>query len=195
MKRLILMGGSPWLDGECGKDFVTTAFRYFPKRVRVAFCIFAQPESDWQETTDRNIEMFKSHEQSKSLEFKTMTTGNFEDVSKWADVIYLPGGSPSILMEKLAVAGDINVLWDNKVIAGSSAGADLFCEKFLYLQDRVFGAGLGWVKAVCIPHWRDDFDNYSTKDWDWAEQEALNRFPELPVLTIPEGRFIELTIK
>jgi peptidase E len=196
MKRLILMGGRPWLATDEGERFANTLFRYFPKEVKLAFCIFAQPESDWEETRVWNINLFNRFKGKRTIDYQTVTPENFAEVSNWADIIYVPGGEPFQLLEKIKAAGDIATLWDNKVIAGSSAGADLFCKGFTYLQDKTFGQGLGWVPACCIPHWRaEDFKGYTAKDWDWAEQECLKRYPDLPVLCIPEGDFVELTVE
>ncbi len=195
MKRLILMGGRPWEADDKGKRFAKVLFRYYQKDIKLAFCIFAQPETDWNETQERNIEMFVSFQGEKQITYKTITANNFAEVSKWADVVYIPGGNPYTLVEKLKAAGDVSKLWEDKVIAGSSAGADLLCEGFTYLQDKSFGKGLGWVKATCIPHWRDKFEDYTQKDWDWAEKECLKQFPDLPVLCIPEGEFVEFSVK
>lgn len=195
MKRLVLMGGRPWLGSDHGKSFANTLFRYFPEEVKLAFCIFAQPETDWRETKEVNQKMFSKYKGKRKLSYKTMTSKNFDEVSKWADIIYIPGGDPFILKQKIDAIGDVGELWDGKVIAGSSAGADLFCIGFVYLQEKTFGQGLGWVKATCIPHWRGDFNDYNDKDWDWAEKESLKKFPEFPVLCIPETEFVEYTIK
>lgn len=196
MKRLILMGGRPWLGQDKGERFVQTLFRYYPKEVKLAFCIFAQPESDWEETRQWNVGMFEKYKGDRSLVFKTMTTDNFAEVSAWADIIYLPGGEPFVLIDKIKASGDIAKLWDGKVIAGSSAGADLFCAGFTYLQGKTFGHGLGWVQVSCIPHWRaEDFNGYTPEDWDWAEQESLRQLPDVPVLCLPESEFIEFTVK
>ncbi len=194
MKRLVLMGGRPWLSGDRGKVFTDRLFRYSPNELKLAFCIFAQPEIEWAETEKWNKSMFDSFKGQKSIIYKTMTERNFTDVSKWADIIYIPGGDPYKLKNEILAVGDTEELWDDKIIAGSSAGADLFCAKFVYLQDKNFGAGLAWINATCIPHWRGDFKGYSDKDWDWVESESLQRFPNLPVLCIPEGESIEVTI-
>jgi hypothetical protein len=188
------MGGRPWLAKDEGERVTDVLFRYFPGNLKLAFCIFAQPEKDWEETRVWNTTMFNHFKGDRKIEYQTMTPENFADVSAWADVIYLPGGSAALLLEKLQAAGDLAKLWDGKVIAGSSAGADIFCEGFMYLQDKTYGKGLGWIKASCIPHWRADFENYTEKDWDWAEQEALRSRPDLPVLCIPEGDFVEFTV-
>lgn len=189
------MGGRPWFAEDGGKKFVETLFRYYPGNVNVAFCIFAQPESDWEETRSVNTETFIKHGGNRRIVCKTMTAENIAEISAWADVIYLPGGSPSVLRERLNVCGDLATLWDDKVIAGSSAGADIFCQGFIYLQDKTCGEGLGWIPAACIPHWRSDFEGYTQKDWDTAEQTVLARFPDLPILCIPETQFVEYTVR
>ncbi len=193
MKRLVLMGGRPWVAGDKGKLFTDALFRYFPNEVKLAFCMFAQPESEWVSTEKWNTSMFDSFKGSRTIIYKTMTHETFEDISKWADIIYIPGGDPFKLMEEIE-KHDVGKLWDGKIVAGSSAGADLLCKGFPYLQEKRFGDGLGWLNVAMIPHWRDDFNDYTDSDWDWAEQEALKCYPDLPVLCIPEGQFTEFTV-
>lgn len=195
MKRLILVGGRPWLAPDKGKHFTEVLFRYFSKEVKLAFCIFAQPETDWDETRKINLDMFEAHKGDRALQHQTMTVENFAEVSAWADIVYLPGGSSSVLTEKIRACGDVAALWDGKLIAGASAGANLFCKGFMSLQERTYGKGLGWVQATCIPHWRSDFNSYTDADWDWAEQELLRQEPDAPVLCLTEYDFVEMTIK
>lgn len=194
MKRLILMGGRPWFAEDGGKKFVETLFRYHPRQVKLAFCIFAQPESDWEETRAVNISMFDKFKGDRSIEYQTMTDDNFADVSAWADIIYLPGGVTSVLSDRLASKGDLATVWDGKVIAGASAGANFMCEGYISLNQKTYGRGLGWVKATGIPHWRSDYDNYTDEDWDLVEQKALTEAPNTPVLCIPESEFVEFTV-
>lgn len=185
MKRLILMGERPWLAEDGGESFAHTLFRYFSHEVKLAFCIFAQPVNDRSATHGRNEEMFNLFKDKRKIAYKTMTPENFTDVSKWADVIYIPGGNPYILHDQIVKSGDTSKLWDGKIIAGSSAGADLFCANYIYLQDKTFNHGLDWVNVTCIPHWRNDFENrYTDLDWDLAEKEALLRYPKTPVSSI-----------
>jgi len=195
MKRLILTGGRPWLAGEGGKDFVDAVLRYLPNEVKLAFCIFAQPKSEWEETRRINMDMFEACKKGHTITYRTLTMENFAEVSAWADIVYLPGGNPFALYTAVTAAGDVAKLWDGKLMAGSSAGADVFCAGFTYLQDKTFGHGLGWVPATCIPHWQSDFNGYTDADWDWAEQESLRQFPALPVLCLPETKCVELTVK
>jgi peptidase E len=195
MKRLILMGGRPWLGEDKGKAFAEALTSGQTTKIKIAFCIFAQPESDWEVTRRANINIISKFTKNKDLEFKTLTPENFREVSSWADVVYLPGGNPHVLKEKLDLCGDIALLWDKKVIAGSSAGADMLCQHFMFLQEETISNGYGWVKVSCIPHWRSQADEYKTKDFYKIESKLLEEFPDVPVLCIPESEFVEFSVK
>lgn len=194
MKRLILMGGRPWFAEDGGKRFVETLFRYYPKEVKLAFCIFAQPESEWDETRGLNTEMFKRFAGERKITYQTMTQENFAAVSRWAGIIYLPGGSTSVLMER-AKSFDVTKLWEGKLVAGSSAGMSFMCEGYVGLGSKKYGRGLGWVRATAIPHWRSDYNGFTDADWDHIEREALKHAPDTPVLCVPEDGFVEFIVK
>ena len=193
MKRLVLMGGRPWMAADGGKQFVKVLLRYFPERARLAFCIFAQDEQDWEQTRRLNIDAIDRFRDKTEVEYRTMTAENFEEVSAWADIIYMPGGSPPKLKAALERHDDLAALWDDKVIAGSSAGADVLCEHYLcYTQGQELLDGLSWVKATCIPHWRNDGEDEEAQSR--AEVQLLQKFPDLPVLCIPEGESVEIAV-
>lgn len=194
MKRLILMGGRPWLGPDKGQAFAQALLDSKNQTVNIAYCIFAQPESDWAETERVNTDMLTEFADGKNLVFQTMTEDNFLDISEWADVVYMPGGDPAQLRQALDAHGEVATLWNGKTIAGSSAGADIMCEQFMYLQDKTIHEGYGWVRAVCIPHWLADFKGWKPDDWLRAEQVLQERFPELPILRIPESQFVQLTV-
>lgn len=195
MKRLILMGGRPWQTKDAGRKFVHVLLRYAVKQANLAFCMFAQPERDWEETRKWNAGMIDRFAGKTAARYATMTAENFEQLSRWADIIYIPGGFSHGLRDKLQAYPTLAQLWEGKVVAGSSAGAAALCAQYVYLQDRTFGEGLGWVQASCIPHWRDNFEGYADEDWDLVEAELLKRRPDLPVLCIPEGQFMEISVK
>lgn len=194
MKRLILMGGRPWFAEDGGKKFVDVLFRYHPKEVKLAFCIFAQPESQWEETRQWNASMFDKFKGSRAITYQTMTSDNFAEVSAWADVIYMPGGDSVALHKRISACGDVAKLWDGKVVAGASAGANFMCEGYMYLDSKEYGRGQGWIRVTSIPHWRSDYGGYTDNDWDFLERQALQEAPNTPVLCIPESEFVEFTV-
>lgn len=193
MKRLILMGGRPWLARDGGRELVETLLRDNAPEVRLGMCIFAQAESDWEETRAINEAMITKFAGDTNVVIKVITKDNFQEVSDWANVIYLPGGHTATLKKRLAPF-DIKMWWDGKTIAGASAGAHLLCERSVYLQDRTVVTGLGWVKAGVIAHWRSkDFAGFTPADWDWAEQ-TLAKPGDSPLICLPEDRFVEVTV-
>ncbi len=192
MKRLILMGGRPWLARDGGQEFVETLLRDNAPEVRLGMCIFAQPESDWEETRTINATTIAKFARNTPVTIKVMTSDNFREVSEWANVIYIPGGTTATLKERLA-SFDIAVFWNGKTIAGSSAGAHLLCKKSVYLQDRTVVKGLGWVDVNVIVHWRSDFAGFTDNDWDWAEQTLVSE-DSAPLICLPESKFVEVTI-
>lgn len=98
------------------------------------------------------------------------------------------------MKEELDRYKDLDKLWDDKIISGSSAGADVMCANYVYLQDKTMGEGLRWIKATCIPHW-GHYEGYAQKDWEEIREMALKRRPDLSVLCIPEGQFIEFAVQ
>ncbi len=197
MKRLILIGGHP---GKADHDnALTYALRTHPAiEIKVAFCNFARTDTRWDDTDKDSTEMFNRFGGDKKLIYKTISQENFREVSTWADVIYMPGGDPAALKSELDKFPGLAELWDGKIIAGSSAGADVMCASFVFLQDKSIGNGYGWVQATCIPHWghyeESESVKYSDEDFESVRKKAQKNRPDLPVLCIPEGQFVEFSI-
>jgi len=193
MKRLILVGGRPW-EGTEAKRLVSAILRDSGASVNIALCLFAVPERDRDQTRSWNIDRFSHYCDPKRLHWKVLATEDFAATSSWAHIIYIPGGATHVLREQLASYPELDRLWDNKTIAGSSAGAVSLCTQYVYLQNKTFGEGLGWVPVSAIPHYRDAFEDYTDQDWSYLEAELLKRRPDLPVVGIPEGHFVEVII-
>ncbi len=194
MKQLILIGGMPW-KADSDSNALSFALRtHIKPELNIAFCNFARNHDNPHDKDDAMNAMFNKFGGNKKMSYLIMTSENFREVSEWADVIYMPGGDPALLVAELQRHADIEKLWDNKIISGSSAGADIMCTYYVYLQDKTFGKGFGWVQATLIPHW-GHYEGYSENDWKSLREEALNQTPDLPVLCIPEGQFVEITVQ
>ncbi|HSW79595.1 MAG TPA: Type 1 glutamine amidotransferase-like domain-containing protein [Candidatus Saccharimonadales bacterium] len=198
MKRLILIGGHP---GKATDDNVLSyALRTHPaNKVNIAFCNYAHIDTQWKDVEKELIAMFEQFGGGKSLAFKTLSRDNFNEVSEWAGVIYITGGNPAKLKSELDKHEGLDTLWDGKIITGSSAGADIMCEQFVYLQEKTLGDGYGWVRATMIPHWghydEAEFEKYTDDDFEFVRAKALKSRPDLPVLCIPEGQFVEIAVQ
>ncbi len=194
MKRLILMGGRPWLARDKGRGLVETLLRDTAPTVRIGMCIFAQPQSDWEETRKINAAMIAQFAGNTNVDIKVMTPQGFVETSAWANVIYMPGGDTRVLKKALGNY-DIAKLWDGKTIAGASAGAHVLCKRGVYLQDRQIVNGFGWVNASVVVHWRSpDFAGFTADDWDWAEKTLAEPAGGMPLICIAEDKFVEVSM-
>jgi hypothetical protein len=195
MKHLILSGGRPWRGEDGGKLWVQALLAHCGSEARIGFCVFAQEEAEWPETIRSNAGLITKFAGDTAVNSKTMTAESFTEVSEWANVIVIPGGIPERLEQALKPYGDILQLWDGKTISGSSAGADIMCERYMYLQDRVVKQGFGWVPVSFIPHWQADLLGWKPEDWRWAETQLARGPGELPLLCVREADFVELAVQ
>lgn len=189
MRHLILGGGKQWDGGDGGAAWIQAVTKG-RNDIKAAFCHFARPESEWKDAESRTmqfIEKFSTlHDNTQML-----THENFDTVSAWADAIWVTGGNPSLLQEQLLKHGSSESLWQDKTIAGTSAGADMMCKDYVYLQSREVGSGFGWLDMNVLVHWRSDFADWQPNEWSQYE-EKLSRDRQL--LCLAEGEFAEFFV-
>jgi peptidase E len=192
MKHLILAGGQ--MDVKGGRAWVEALLQDCKSSAKVAFCLFAREESDWDQVVSGHIDLITRYT-DKRVNFKVFEAINFAEVSAWANVVVIVGGDPWRLKNTLEQYGNLMELWDGKTISGSSAGADIMVRRYMYLQDKVVQAGFGWVPVNVIPHWRaEGWKGWKPADWQWAARELAAGPGETPLLCIREGDFVEIEV-
>lgn len=192
MKRLILSGGKPTES----KRWVDALLCQADGEARIGLCLFAGEDSKIQAAMESGVaDVVKRWADKTKVELKTLTPDNFTEASNWANIIVIPGGDPSKLQKELAPYGDLMQLWDGKTISGSSAGADIMCCRYVYLQDKTFHQGFGWVKANFIPHWLAEWEGWDYKTWQWAANELATDHGQTPLLLVREGEFVEIAVQ
>lgn len=110
------------------------------------------------------MEIYKSNQML--FERKIATQENFIEECKWADVINIHGGSSDLLFP-LMQKYDLSVLYEDKIVIGSSAGA-----KFLSSYSPNWnGEGLREGSAILplnvIVHYGND--NYLEGNANWSD--------------------------
>jgi peptidase E len=193
VKHLILSGGKP-TESEA---WVRALVAHAGPEARIALCLFAAEDPNMeQQIADGVSKVITKWAGKVQVSFKALTADNFALVSEWANVVVIPGGSPMKLTQELEPHGDLLQLWDGKTISGASAGADIMCRRYVYLQDKSFHDGLGWVAANFIPHWQaETWEGWASEDWDWAARELAETPGKTPLLTVREGHFVEITVQ
>jgi len=190
---LILSGGKPTESDA----WVRALLSHADGEARIALCTFAGEDEAMQRAmADGITEVIRQAAGEVQTSFQTLTADNFAEVSAWANVVVLSGGSAAKLKRELEPHGDLMQLWDGKTISGSSAGADIMCRRYVYLQDKTFADGFGWVSANIIPHWQaQNWKGWNPEDWEWAAGELAGESGGVPLLTVREGEFVEIAVQ
>lgn len=189
MRHLILGGGKQWDGSDEGAAWIRAVTKG-RQDIKAAFCHFARPESEWNDASSSTIQFITKF--AATHDTQTLTHQNFKEVSAWAEVIWVTGGDPELLMEQLKKHENPENLWQGKTIAGTSAGADMMCKDYVYLQSREVGQGFGWLDMNVLVHWRSGFADWQPEEWaDYEERLTEDR----QLLCLGEGEFAEFVVK
>ena len=187
--RYIWVGGRPNKAPDGGKAFCEELTMGFTEPVKILDCLFTRPKDNWEQAFEQDQDFFSNNLPGKKLEFKLAQLENFSEQIKWADTIYIRGGSAEEYVVDLFRK---NILWlgelDGKTLVGSSAGADLMSKSYYDLDALKLREGLGLLPYKVLVHWKSDY-NAPNIDWDKAYEELKNYKDDLPIITLREGEY------
>lgn len=188
MTKYYLHGGKAGSNSEDNKKFFQQLVAGFEKTVNFLCVYFARDREinkdwNWNSILDEDIKQISSFCPKTSFDF-VLASENIEEFSnqiKNADVLFLKGGITPSLLKKLKWISNIENLFTNKIIAGSSAGALVF-SKYYYDGDYdTYNEGLGILPIKMICHWGEQRH---------SKIEDLKKIgEELEIYTIPEEKF------
>jgi peptidase E len=188
--KYILVGGYIQNAPDKGEGFCLELIQGVTKEsVKILDCIFARPKEDWENTIVKDNEFFSKY--IISFELILADPENFTDQVREADIIFLRGGFTLPLMETLSKdTGWIKEL-NGKVVAGTSAGAEVIAKYYHVLKTNRTGDGLGLLPIKFIPHWKSNFFDAEPQNLDWEKilQELKEYKEDLPIVTLAEGEF------
>lgn len=188
MTKFILIGGYPHKAADGGKAFCEELVKGKTEPVKFLDCLFARPQELWEKGHAQDIELFGSNLPEKQLDMVPADPEKFIEQLKWADVVYIRGGSNEALRAALEKhPGWIEVL-EGKTLAGSSAGANILSKYFWSPDSLQCHDGLGILPVKVIVHYGSEY-NSPNVDWNKAEVELRAYKDDLPVLKLPEGGF------
>lgn len=160
---------------------------------KVLFCFFAEKRENWEEKFAAHKDNFeKLVGQDSVSEIEMALPDQFEKQAENADVVILFGGDDTLLQHWLNQY-NLKELFQDKVVAGSSAGSDALSQHFWTCDWRTNMDGLGLVPVKFIPHYRSDWgenDPRGTIDWEQAYKDLENYGDtSLPIYALEEGDF------
>lgn len=186
MTKYILHGGETGRKSDDNKKFFAEITRHLSDSDKILCVNFARPKDDWEELFEADQVSFagKNGEKSQSLVLASDKTSAFVEQLKKAKAIYLRGGNTHILKEYLDKVDDLESLFEDKIVAGSSAGA-LVLSRYFYEnddEDNPFNEGLGILPFKTFCHYSDEKSD---------KLEELKKYGEdtESVLTIKEEKF------
>lgn len=186
--KFMLVGGYPHKAPDGGKAFAEELVKGHTEPVKFLDCLFARPEETWGKGHAQDKELFGSNLPEKQLDMVLADSQIFIEQIKWADVIYIRGGSNDVLREALITQKGWVEALAGKTLAGSSAGANMLSKYFWSPDSLQCGDGLGILPIKVIVHYGSDY-NAPNVDWEKAEAELKAYKEDLPILKLAEGQF------
>lgn len=186
MTKYILHGGVLKRDSESNAKFFQEVAKDLPVAASVLYVPFARDKSLWKDFFAKTKAKFTSAVPEKKIDL-ILADENIDTFTKqiiYSDAVLMIGGDTHILLNFLKQIPNIEKLWQNKTVAGSSAGAQVLCRYFCRMDfDGVF-EGLGILNKKVFVHW--------SKERLYKLKPLEDIGEKLEVLKIPEEEFIVL---
>ncbi len=175
--KFILHGGFAKGAEQENDAFSSEILKSAPAKANVLLVYFAEDPARVGEKREEDIEQFEKNKGNKILLFETADKESFPEQVKGADVIYLHGGHSGKLLGALKKYPNLKELFEGKIVAGDSAGANVLTSAF-YSQKIGVSEGLGLVPIKIISHYLEE------------NKDKLNHLrPDLETLYLPEYQF------
>lgn len=156
--KFILHGGfHKGQEVEDNSKFYAEILKDAPQSAKVLIVPFAKDSERIIPTTQRVIGEFNQVKQDKNLSFEVANEQSFTREIEQADIVYFQGGKTLKLLEALKKFPNLKDSLGGKIVAGESAGANVFGEFFYSPSADKVDEGLGFLPVKIIPHYSDEF--------------------------------------
>jgi peptidase E len=159
MTKYILHGGFDKNISYIKDEFFQQTLKETQENVKIFLVFFAEFDEYLELRIKQCKDQFENNKGSKNLEFKMATEENFIEGCAWADVIFLSGGRTVKIIEKLEKFENLKQVFDNKIVAGDSAGANVLSQLFYSRKSKEITKGLGIIPLKIIVHYTEDMGN------------------------------------
>lgn len=169
----LLIGGKERADETYGQRLSDVLAKYV-ERPKILSCFFASPpeiwerkSADWGEWFKNNLKVGFSYERANAETFLQQIDN--------ADVIYIHGGTTELLLKfkGLPSADELKQHFHDKIIIGSSAGANMLAKNYWSSSRGVPGKGLGILNKNVMAHYGSTEESgYTRSQEDWRREEA-----------------------
>ena len=186
MTKYILHGGASKKDTDDNKKFFRAITTNLPNSATILVVCYMMEGKNWDEVLEADKKTFSRIAPNKNLNLvlADKQTSAFLNQIKNADAIYMHGGNTHILKEYLDKIPDLENIWKDKVVVGTSAGALVLAKYWYENDDNTYNIGLGIMPFKLFCHYSDEKSD---------KLEKLKRFGEnIEVRTIAEEKFFTI---
>ena len=184
MTKYILHGGRTSDKNPGNECFFREITSELKGDIKILLNYFTRGKNDWEKLAKQDKTNFLQQSEQNDIKFTIARKKNFVKEIKNSHVLYFRGGNPFLLLEKLKQISNLENYFQNRVIAGSSAGAHILSRYFYSKVKHRVGKGLGILNIkICCHH--------SSKSVNIIRK--LKRYKEdLPILALPEYKTVVL---
>jgi len=156
--KFILHGGfTPKNKNEDLSDFYKEMLKDAPENAKVLIVPFAKDMERVVPASERVREELNENKWQKKLNIEVANEEDFIQQIKSSDVIYFQGGTTLKLLVVLKKFTNLEILLHGKIIAGDSAGANVFGKLFFSPSANGVFEGLGILPIKIIPHYKEEY--------------------------------------
>jgi len=194
MTKYILNSGGLRNKPEKAEKFNKEIIKGLGKKPNILFCFFAVAREYWEEKfADYTKRFLESMNEGIKPKFELAFPDKFVDQLKNNEAVIICGGDDNLLLYWLRQY-KLPKIWENKIVASSSAGSDALVQHFWTCDWRASKDGLGILPIKFIPHYKSSYGQSNPRgpiDWERARDE-LNNYGDkaLPVYALEEGEYI-----
>ncbi|MFA6296775.1 MAG: Type 1 glutamine amidotransferase-like domain-containing protein [Patescibacteria group bacterium] len=183
MIKYILHGGATKIDNKSNQDFNQEIVKDLQEPIKILLVCFAKDKEQWKDAFERHKSYLIKYNLGKNFEFALADENSvrFIDQIKNNHVLYFVGGSDELLQKYLKKINDLGTLFNDKVVVGSSAGANMLAKYYYSTDDNCIKNGLGILPIKVFCHYKNNL----------KELEELKKYKEnLKIYTIYETEYL-----
>lgn len=157
--KFILHGGfNPGQTSENNTDFYKEILKDAPEGARVLLVPFAKDVDRITLATQKVASELNSNKWQKSIIVEVANEEDFIQQLKSTDVAYFHGGASLKLLEALKKYPNLEESLNGKIVAGESAGANVWSKYFYSPKSDTVSEGLGVLPIKMIPHYKKEYE-------------------------------------
>ena len=154
--KFILHGGFTPGGKQEDDPFFQEILKGNPENSKILLVYFAKEADRVEKNRLEDIVQFNKNAGARNIIFDVATQEDFPEQVEKSDIIYLHGGRTIKLADALLKYSNLDELFNGKIVAGDSAGANVLATIYYSPSSDVVGEGFGLLPIKLIPHYSPD---------------------------------------